>query len=277
MMGVHVMPIAKGLSIPLVVHFHGFDAVMHDVIKELGEKYKVMFSYASAIVVVSKKMAQKIEALGCPPEKIRLNTYGVHADYLKIDPTYSEKTLVGLGRFVDKKAPYYTILAFQKALSKHPDAKLIIGGDGPLYDVCINLVKYWGLENSVELPGLIKPADFKKYLATARAFVQHSITPGSGDMEGTPLSVLEAQASALPVVATYHAGIPDVVLHEETGLLCEEHDVAFMAKNMERVLGDIDLARKMGKAGRERYIAHFTLERHLAELGRIVHESVKSK
>lgn len=277
MTGAHLTPIAKALSIPLVVHFHGYDAVQYDVIAEMGEKYQAMFAYAAAIVVVSKKMGEKIAALGCPPEKICLNTYGVHADYLKIEPTYSEKILVGLGRFVDKKAPYYTILAFQKALLKHPDAKLIIGGSGPLYDACINLVKFWNLQEVVSLPGVILPADFKGYMANCRAFVQHSITPGSGDMEGTPLSVLEAQAAGLPVIATYHAGIPDVVLHEKTGLLCEEHDVALMADHMVHLLDNIDLARAMGEAGRKRYIEHFTLERHLSELSRIVHESVNAK
>lgn len=274
MMGAHILPIAKAIGIPLIVHFHGFDAVTHEVIAEMREKYVAMFSYASAIVVVSKKMAEKIAALGCPPDKICLNTYGVHPDYLKIEPSFNDKTLVGLGRFVDKKAPYYTILAFQKALAKHQDAKLIIGGGGPLHDTCVNLVKYWGLEDSVSLPGMILPADFKVYLSNCRAFVQHSITPSSGDMEGTPLSVLEAQASGLPVVATIHAGIPDVVVHQETGLLCEEHDVELMAAHMVRVLDDKELARELGQAGRKRYIANFTLERHLAELSRLVHQSI---
>jgi glycosyltransferase involved in cell wall biosynthesis len=74
---------------------------------------------------------------------------------------------------------------------------------------------------------------------------------------------MEAQLSGLPVVATRHAGIPEVVLDGCTGLLVEEGDVAGMAKAMLQLLRDPALAERLGSAGRRRVNAHFTVERHL--------------
>ncbi len=277
MMGGKILPIAKALNIPMVVHFHGFDASRYDVLQEEKDTYIEMFKYAHAVIAVSERMKDMLIEIGCPPEKVVRNTYGVHPRFLDLSPTYEKKQLVGLGRFVDKKAPYYTIMAFQKALEVHPDARLIIGGDGPLYDVCVNLVKKWRIDDRVSLPGILKPEDFREILTQSRAFVQHSIRPTSGDMEGTPLSVLEAQASALPVIATRHAGIPDVVLEEKTGLLCDEHDIDQMATNMIRVLDSSEYSRELGEAGRKRYILNFSIERHLNSLADTLKDAIASK
>lgn len=268
--GVMILPIAKALDIPLVVHFHGYDAVRKDVILDLKADYDEMFEYASAIIAVSKAMREKLIALGCPEEKVILNTYGPHPDFEKVDATLQSDQFVGVGRFTDKKAPYYTILAFKEVLQKFPNARLIIGGDGSLYDACLNLTKYHNIDHAVSLPGAIQREDYIDLLKNARAFVQHSITPSSGDMEGTPLSVLEAQAAGVPVISTRHAGIPDVVLEGETGLLSEEHDVASMAKHMIQLLENKTLAVEMGKKGKERVDGFFRRDRHLKVLGELI-------
>jgi glycosyltransferase involved in cell wall biosynthesis len=77
---------------------------------------------------------------------------------------------------------------------------------------------------------------------------------------------MEAQLSGLPVVATRHAGIPEVVLDGSTGLLVEEGDVAGMAAAIERLLRDPVLCGHLGEAGRNRVAAAFTLDHHLQDL-----------
>jgi glycosyltransferase involved in cell wall biosynthesis len=88
--------------------------------------------------------------------------------------------------------------------------------------------------------------------------VQHSVTGPNGDTEGLPVAIVEAMASALPVLSTRHSGIPEVVLDGETGLLVDEHDVSGMAEAMATLLGDTNRARAMGEAGRRRVLANFT-------------------
>lgn len=268
--GVAVLPVCKKLNIPLIVHFHGYDASMHEIIKQYAEDYIEMFGYASAVIAVSRVMEQKILNIGCPREKLIYNTYGPNNLFFELNPNYSKKLFVGIGRFVDKKAPYYTLLAFQKTLKRHPDARLIIGGNGPLLNTCNNLVKYLKIENNVSFPGIITPEQYRAYLKESIAFVQHSITAESGDMEGTPVGILEASAAGLPVISTFHAGIPDVILHNETGLLVNEHDVDRMSEHMLWVLDNPKKAQEIGMKGRQRMKENFTMQRHLKVLSDII-------
>jgi glycosyltransferase involved in cell wall biosynthesis len=268
--GVHILPMVKATGIPLVVHFHGYDAVRHDVIQELGNKYREMFDYASSVIAVSKVMYQKLLDLGCPEEKLVLNTYGPHPDFAKVEAEHTHQHFVGLGRFTDKKAPYYTILAFRDVIEEFPGARLTLAGDGPLLDVCKNLVRYYKLEQFVKFPGPIQREKYIEMLKTCRAYVQHSLTPGSGDMEGTPLSILEAQSAGVPVISTNHAGIPDVVVHDETGLLSDEHDVQLMTEHMKTLLAIKNLAGKMGDKAKVRIQENYSLQRHLDRLAEVI-------
>ena len=108
-----------------------------------------------------------------------------------------------------------------------------------------------GLSGAVELQGVRSQAEVATAMQHARAFVQHSITTHDGDSEGTPVAVLEAGASGLPVVSTQHAGIKDAVIHEKTGFLVEEGDIDGMAEQMTRLAKDPQLAAELGTAGRE--------------------------
>ena len=81
---------------------------------------------------------------------------------------------------------------------------------------------------------------------------------------------MEAQLSGLPVVATRHAGIPEVVIDGQTGLLVDEGDVRGMAAAIERLLQDPTLCAQFGAAGRCHVHRGFTLEQHLADLSRFL-------
>ncbi len=270
-----ILPLIKRANIPLVVHFHGYDASMPEVI-DYCNNYKAVFQYASAVIAVSKTMEKMLLDLDCPREKLIYNVYGPHPEFLKVVPTLSKKQFLAIGRFTDKKAPYYTILAFKKAIENHPDARLILAGEGQLLETCKNLVKYLNLEETVQFLGVITPDQYRQFLSESLGFIQHSLTTDRGDMEGTPLSVLEASAAGLPVIATNHAGIPDVIIHGETGLLCEEHDVNAMALSMKRLLDHPEFAKSLGAAGKENVTANYTLERHIENLQRSLEASAKN-
>lgn len=266
-----LLPILKSSSLPFVVHFHGYDASRIKALHHT-DNYKKVFREAAAVIAVSIRMQTMLKEMGCPEEKLFYNVYGPQPEFLEVHSNFSKPQLVGLGRFTDKKAPYYTILAFHRVANDFPEAKLVLAGDGALWNTCQNLVRALGLESRVELVGVITQAQYRAYLSESRAFVQHSITATDGDMEGTPLAVLEASAAGLPVIATFHAGIPDVIIDGKTGLLCNEHDVDAMAMNMRKLLNSDELSKKMGEAGKQRIQTSFTLERHIEALQKILAE-----
>lgn len=273
----HTLEIAKFLKIPLIVHFHGYDASVKAVVESYKSGYKNVFEYASFIISVSHKMSEALINMGCPKEKIVLSVCGPNPQFEENNPGYDLLQFVSVGRFIEKKAPYLTILAFKKVAAQEPSAKLKIIGEGDLMNVCRDMVIGLNLSNNVEFLGVQTADQIKKIFEESIAFVQHSIVAANGDSEGTPVAILEAQAAALPVIATYHAGIPDVVIHNETGLLCNEKDVEEMANNMLKLLRDKRKAKIMGIAGRERIKENFTQAQHLNSIEQLIIKAMAGK
>ncbi len=270
----YLLPILKKSGLPMVVHFHGYDASVKKII-EAQKGYTALFKYASKIIVVSHDMKQKLLNLGCPIDKLCYNANAAQPKFLDIVPTFNSKQFLSIGRFTGKKAPYYTILAFKEVLQKYPEAKLIMAGDGGLHEVCENLINYFGLKNQVKLLGIISPEECYKLMETSFAYVQHSITAKSGDMEGMPISILEASAAGLPVVSTFHAGIKDVIIHGETGLLSDEHDVKTMGMHLVRLLDDPNLSQALGTTGKARITSSFSFNKHISGIQSILESVIR--
>ena len=126
----------------------------------------------------------------------------------------------------------------------------------------------------MRLFGAMEQEQVSALMRQARVFVQHSMVAPDGDSEGNPVSVMEAQLSGLPVVATRHGGIPEVVLDQQTGLLVDEGDVVGMGRAMKRLMADPTLADRFGASGRSRVLANFTLEHHLRDVTRFLEQVI---
>ncbi len=182
----------------------------------------------------------------------------------------SPKRFLSVGRFVDKKAPHLTLQAFHKAWLRDPELRLTMAGNGPLWESTRQLAQAEGLGEVVDFPGVITNDQVAERMREARAFVQHSVVTADNDHEGTPLSILEAMASGLPVIATRHAGIPDVIDHGVEGLLCEERDIQGMAAHITTLAEDGVLAARLGSAGRLRTEQKHRLEERIRQLAGIL-------
>lgn len=270
----NLLELLKTSGLAVVIHFHGYDASISATIKSCNY-YKEVFDMAANVIAVSKRMEEMLLDLGCPRHKLIYNVYGPQPEFETLQPIFNTKQFIGIGRFVDKKAPYYTIMAFSKVAKHHPDAQLLLAGDGMLLNMCQNLVRHYGLEKQVQFLGVVTPQEYRQLLSKSLAFVQHSITSGNGDMEGTPLAVLEASVAGLPVVSTYHAGISDVIIHGETGLLCDEHDVSGMAGHMLQLLDDVGYAKQLGAAAKLHILQNFGMANHIANIQTILDQAVK--
>jgi colanic acid/amylovoran biosynthesis glycosyltransferase len=268
---VALAPVCARLQIPLIAHFHGYDAHQANLLANLGPAYRDLGRTAAVVIAVSTAMRSSLIQLGIPEHKIHLIRYG--ADPSKFQQRIAvprDPVFFGVGRFVDKKAPYLTLLAFKAVHDRFNHAQLILAGDGPLEEVVRNLAKTLQLEDAVQFPGVLIPGQVARQMSQATAFVQHSLSPrfgpSKGDCEGTPVAVLESMMAGLPVIATRHTGITEVVLHGQTGLLCDERDVDTMAAHMIQLIEQPHFGQQLGEQARLHAMTHFTSAHYTSAL-----------
>lgn len=270
---VGVLPACVRARVPLVVHFHGFDASRQTTLDEYRVGYRAVFEYASTIVVVSGAMEGALEALGAPREKLLLNPYGPLEAFFGVEPDPASRTILAVGRFVGKKGPLHTLRAFSRVAERHPGVRLVMAGDGPLLGQARELTHELGLRDRVAFPGPVSHEQVLQLMAEATIFAQHSRADELGDCEGTPVAILEAHAAGLPVVSTRHGGIPEAVIDGATGMLVDEGDEEGMARALDCLLADPALGRRMGLAGRVHVKENYSIERHISLLDRALAEA----
>jgi glycosyltransferase involved in cell wall biosynthesis len=273
MCGAEIVDACKKHAVPLVVHFHGHDAYRDWILEKYKQRYQTMFGYAHTIISVSGDMTRALLGLGCPGNKIAYNPYGPREAFFALQPNLEGGYFLAVGRFVEKKAPLFTLLAFARVQQARPHARLTMVGTGELLGLCKALALAEGL--NVTFTGALAHTETMQQFADALCFVQHSLTASDGDKEGTPVSILEAGASGLPVVSTRHAGIADVVLHGETGFLVNEGDIQGMADYMLKIYDDEALRRSIGAKAKQHIRTQYALNRHIDQLNKILHEAAK--
>jgi glycosyltransferase involved in cell wall biosynthesis len=163
--------------------------------------------------------------------------------------------LVNVGALVPHKGQRYLVEAMTHVLTRVPDAHLVIFGEGELRPALERQIKERRLEKHVLLPGF--RADVLQLVKTADLFVMSSVTEGLGS------TVLDAMAMKLAVVATRAGGIPEAVVHGQTGLLAPPAHARDLAAAIVSLLQDPARRRAMGEAGWQRVSAQFGVGRML--------------
>lgn len=275
--GAEVFDVCKKLKIPIVAIALGHDISRYSVLNTYKDRYKQLFQYASYIIAVSKHMKVNLTALGCPENKIIYSPAGPDVSFFDLELKLESKKILAVGRFVEKKAPHLTILAFKKVLKTVPDATLYFAGNGQLLNVCKDLVIALKIDDSVRFLGVISQEQQRELLEQSLCFVQHSVVAKDGDSEGTPVAILEAMAAGLPIVSTEHAGIPYVAEHNKTGLLVPEQNIDLMADMIISLLTDNAKAKRLGAEARLHVQRTFTLEAHINEITKAINQSLEGK
>jgi colanic acid/amylovoran biosynthesis glycosyltransferase len=276
--GVMIKDACADLKIPFVVHTHGgADIENKDSLKLYADSISDMFHKASRIISVDSYSSSKLFELGLPKRKLAVIGLGIDLElFKKTKPSSNAPVFLIVGRLVNMKAPYLTILAFASVLKDHPEAKLIIVGTGNLFDCCVQIIKALRIEESVIFPGVLTPEEVSGYMQKSRAFVQHSVHTTDGDSEGLPVAILEAMATGLPVISTYHNGIADTITNEVDGLLMEENDIDTMATYMRKVIEEPFYADELGAKAREKIEQHFEMRKVINQLSSVLQNAVEN-
>ena len=181
--------------------------------------------------------------------------------------------ILAIGRFVEKKGFAYLIEA-ARILQNKIDFNLTIIGDGALQGKIVSMIDQYGLSDKVTLLGSQPQERIKDALQHASLFVLPSVESSTGEMEGIPVVIMEAMALGVPVIATRHAGIPEIVVDEETGLLVPEKDPEQLAEAIIRMAKNRALRKKCIKHAYENVSAEFDISEIAHIKAKIFSESI---
>jgi colanic acid/amylovoran biosynthesis glycosyltransferase len=237
----------------LITSFYGYD-VSEFLKQRQRNPYKRLFAEGDLTIAISDAMRRQLIHLGSDDRRIVVHRLGVNpALFVPVERSASGGVtrILTIGRMVQKKGIEYGLRAVAAVAGENAIHYEIIG-DGPLRREIERCTAELGLGGVVRLAGWRPRSEVVDAMRNADVLLAPSLTSATGDQEGTPVVILEALASGLPVVSTVHAGIPEVVEDEVSGILVPERDVAGLALALKRLIGNAALRAAMGRQGRSR-------------------------
>lgn len=263
-------------TIPIVIHFHGYDASSALTSKAYVNRLKSVLSEERVYpIFVAKYLRQNLINAGIMIKNETILHCGIDLEKFKLDKTVAKKeekkVFLQVSSLVEKKGHEYTLQAFAKLLKNDKgDYALWLTGDGERRKLLEDLTKKLGIENSVKFLGYVTPNEAIELMKQADVFVHHSITASNGDQEGIPTALMEAMAMELPVISTIHSGIPELVENGVNGYLVQEKDIETYSQKMNEAL-------KLGKLFKNREIidSDFELKKHNEQLVYLYQKIVK--
>jgi colanic acid/amylovoran biosynthesis glycosyltransferase len=258
------------LGVPLVITLHGRDVtVQANAPGVRGARYRrnlrTAFDRAAVILAVSESIRSEAIDLGADPAAVRVHHIGVPMPAAlppDVSPAVKTWDVAFVGRFVEKKGIDDLIEAV--GLLPPPRPRLVLIGDGPLSASMRERAAVLRLDAT--FLGAQEPSVVVQCLAAAKVFAAPSKTAANGDTEGLPTTILEAASLGLPTVSTYHSGIPEAVLPDETGMLVPEGDRCALAAGIQRLLADDAVRDRMGRRARQHVASHFDIGHQTALL-----------
>ncbi|HUZ82384.1 MAG TPA: glycosyltransferase family 4 protein [Gaiellaceae bacterium] len=266
---------------PVIVHtYHGhvlrgyFDPVRTQFFRETE---RALARHTNRLIAVGPEVRDDLVELGvAPAEKFSVIRLGIdlesrvltidrRAEFRHLFGIPEERFVVGwIGRMTAIKRVPDILAAFKALRERGVDATLCLVGDGPDRDAIEQLAYELGIVRDVLFVG------YQRDVAPYYAFFDAFLLPSAN--EGTPVVAIEALAAERPVVATRVGGVPDVVDDGEDGFLVDVGDIQALAERLEQLARDPGLRARMGKAGRERVVPRYRVERLVDDVDTLYRE-----
>lgn len=267
--GPYGLAAARRHGLPLVTSYYGHDVTLAHSPARFSVYYlryallrARLFREGDRFVVLSNHMRTAMIDQGCPADKLRVVPLGIDLDRFACPPRPPHDgplRVLMVGREVEKKGFDDGLRACALARDGGVDIHVtVLGTGGPLRPALERLAAELALPVAWPEPAASVPAA----MAAADVLLVPSRTAADGDQEGTPTVICEGSAAGLPIVATRHAGIPEQVAHGATGLLAAERDVPALARALVDLAADPDRRESLGRAGRAKMHAEYSLPAH---------------
>lgn len=275
--GVHLLPFLQETALPSLVSFHGADVMPRADQPGYTDRLRALLQTVPLVLARSRSLRDCLLELGCPEGKIRLNRTGIPMEAFpvareRVFPADGAWRLVQACRLIDKKGLELSLRAFAAFSKDYPASTFTIAGEGPLLAPLRQLAEELGVAARVSFAGFLDTAALCRLYHGAHAFLHPSQTPPDQNQEGIPNSMLEAMATGLPVLATYHGGIPEAVTDNCSGLLVEERDGDRFLDNLLRLAREPGLWETLSRQAALEVREHFEQRAQIGNLEGIYDE-----
>jgi colanic acid/amylovoran biosynthesis glycosyltransferase len=242
------------LNVPYITTFHGFD--VNSYVEENGKGvYSELFRKGDIFTYNSEATKKKLESLTCPLSLMRKMPMGIKLDQFRHKERRinlnGQIKILSVGRLVEFKGREHSIKAVASIVDAFPSISYKIVGNGPLRQGLEDLIKMLGMQHHIQILGWATTEELINLYEESHIFLHPSITASNGDMESQGLVLLEALASGLPIIATYHNAIPESVIDGKFGFLVKEKDVDALAERLTYLIEHPNIWSAMGSAGRK--------------------------
>jgi len=247
--------LASLFRVPVVLHLHGgrFPKHYQNAGPVMRWAIRRIMAMTSEVVVLGEYWRQWVlDSFGASRRVTVLHNAVPGQETLPPRDESGPVRLLFLGRLIPLKGIDVLLDALASEICRNKPWSLTIAGDGDLETYSAQ-VKALGLEDRVRFTGWLDQAACRRELAQAQVLVQPSL------FEGLPMSVLEAMANGLAIVATPVGSVPDAIADDETGLLVPAGDRAAMAEALARVIDGPELRRRLGEGARARFERQFDI------------------
>ncbi len=233
---------------------HAHDIFVHD--QDLAGK----LNQADFSVTISGYNQKQLAARMIPRNQSRLAV--IHCGVLPADLPYTAAGreaayIVGVGRLDPIKGFIHLVEACRLLKERGTAFTCDIIGDGPLRDTLQQAIDAAGLQAQVRLTGALPQQEVRTRINRATLFVLPSVLLADGNADGIPVALMEAMACGATAISTRVSGIPELIHHEENGLLVSPGDAAELADAMARLLGDAPLRTRLAEAARRTIVQDF--------------------
>jgi len=261
------------LSGQLVCSFRGFD--ISEYPRRCGATvYHELFDMTDVFGLANCEFfRQRVIELGCPEDRIVVHGSGIDMSKFKFTPRHyspgQKLRIVTIGRLVEKKGIEYGIRAIAKLSKTYANLEYIIIGEGQLRPHLEQLIQELQAEQCIQLVGEQEQAEIITILDQAHLFIAPCVTSQQGDQDAPVNTLKEAMAMGLPVVSTWHGGIPELVEDGVSGFLVPERDAEAIADKLDYLINHPELWEKIGTTGRAQVAEKYDMNRLNDELVKI--------